>query len=87
MLGVQGGDLVAVEATEKDRHEQRGHLTISHFVTEIRSDQLLPLARFDPAAVALPFNELIGEHSPGSRVPVIVRVELVLRVDRFVAHQ
>ena len=51
------------------RHEQRGHLGISHLMTEVRPDELLPLPRLDPAAVALPFNELIGEHSIGSGVP------------------
>jgi hypothetical protein len=59
---------VAIQPTEEDGHQQRCHLGISHFIPKVGANDFLPLARLNAAAVPLPFNELISEHSAESRV-------------------
>ena len=58
------GRLAAIEAAEKTRHEQRGHLIVGHVALGVRERQRAPFARLDPAAVALSLDQSMCEHLP-----------------------
>jgi hypothetical protein len=54
--------LGAIEAAEVARHQKRGHLIVGDVTRGVGARQGVPLAGFDPTAVALSFDEPRREH-------------------------
>ncbi len=60
-VGERGG-FRAVEATEKARHEERGHLIVGDVTLGVGQGERAPLAGIDPAAIALSLDQAMCEH-------------------------
>ena len=60
-VGERGG-LLAIQSTEKHRHQKCRHLIVGYVSRQVRAEQRTPLARIDSSAIAFSFDQSNGEH-------------------------